>query len=141
MERQSLIKNILLEGLNLPKAADLKPSKINRLIQAFRNDIIKNFPNVYPQIYANGPIISFYDSAQGHGALTIELTFSLVRGPDSIKIKYNVFNPSYMSLETGMIMFKDYIKKVKTYYKIANFIGEHFYAYKDDYRDVKKEDI
>lgn len=143
MERKSLIKNLLSEGLNIPKQKkpEIKQSNASRLIDVFRNDLNEFFPDVFPQVFGNGPKINFYDSVHQHGRLTIELYFSLVRGADSIKIKYNVYNPSFMPLDTGVEMFDEYMTKVKKYHEIAEFIREHFYVYEDAYREIKKGTI
>jgi hypothetical protein len=141
VDRTNIIKNILHEGLNLPKPPETRDSKQKRFTDALTQDIRENVdPNFKGYIWLVGPQITIYNSVNiyGNPALITELSCSLLRGPESMKIRYRIYQPSYMSLENAKELSTKFTMSNEILIRVAEYLAEHFHTYQDDYRDVKK---
>jgi hypothetical protein len=133
-----VIKNILNEGLNLPKRGELRTDKLKRFTQTIRQDIIDNVSNKFRgSITNNGSIFHFYDSCRFGTTLSIELRFNLNKGPESINLKFGGYRQAFMPLEQAKDLMEEYQIKLQMYYQIADFIADNFHTYQYDYNDVK----
>ncbi len=142
MDRNEIIQNALYEGLNIPKRPELRATKEQRLASAIQEDIREFLGQEFnAQIYINGSYVSFYDSVHNSYAktfMTIEIAFSLIRGPETIKLRNNTFYPNYQSVENMQDMMERYNEKLQLFYRVVEFLQENYYTYQDNYQDVKK---
>lgn len=142
MDRNEIIQNALHEGLNILKRPELCANKEKRLQQAIQNDIREYLGVEFnASIYINGAYVGIYDSVHNSRTktfMTIEITFSLLRGPETIKLRNNTFYPAYQSMEDMQDMMELYNRKLQLFYQVVEFLQENYHTYQDNYSDVKK---